>query len=226
MYLPVHPTLFFHSLNSAWIILSFLTFLYSPCYFPWWWGTHGEGRTETRGLLSMSASDRSGAAFTLSKRAEPSLLISPRTAQSQGVGGLWKLLLSQWVSTLSPPLNPFFPPATHPPAPSAQLNHSQLRGGGGGGRRSRRAKGWNFGSISNNCDWFPFEWLSFPSVTHIYSQQAHLPPMVSCHVLWRNVCLTGTGNEGVDTYTGCLVSPWEPYTQTHSGLCPLPAGAC
>lgn len=50
---------------------------------------------ERRGWLSMSVPDRSGPAFTLSKRAEPSLLISPRAAQSQGVGGLWKPLLSQ-----------------------------------------------------------------------------------------------------------------------------------
>ncbi|KAI9526891.1 hypothetical protein NQZ68_035164 [Dissostichus eleginoides] len=47
----------------------------------------------------MSVADRSGAAFTLSKRAEPSLLISPRAAQSQGVGGLWKPLLSQSIGS-------------------------------------------------------------------------------------------------------------------------------
>lgn len=55
----------------------------------------GVGRGGGKGRLSTSGPDRSGAAFTLSKRAEPSLLISPRAAQSQGVGGLWKPLLSQ-----------------------------------------------------------------------------------------------------------------------------------
>lgn len=45
--------------------------------------------------LSMPPSDRRGAAFTLSKRGKPSLLISPRTAQSRVVKGLWKPLLSR-----------------------------------------------------------------------------------------------------------------------------------
>lgn len=65
------------------------------------------------GWLSMSPSDSRGAAFTLSKRGEPSLLISPRTAQSRVVVGLWKPLLSRWVSTLSPPLTLILPPS-HP----------------------------------------------------------------------------------------------------------------
>ena len=75
--------------------------------FPKWRGSWG-------GWLSMSPCDRHGAAFTLSKRGKPSLLISPRTTQSRVVGGLWKPLLSRWVSTLSPPLTLIPPPTSHP----------------------------------------------------------------------------------------------------------------
>lgn len=93
---------------ALWIILFFSLSTVCSFYptFPKWRGSWG-------GWLSMSPSDRRGAAFTLSKRGKPSLLISPRTAQSRVVGGLWKPLLSRWVSTLSPPLN-LIPPLSHP----------------------------------------------------------------------------------------------------------------
>lgn len=135
MLLPVCCSLAFCAL---WIILFFSLSTVCSFYptFPKWRGSWG-------GWLSMSPSDRRGAAFTLSKRGKPSLLISPRTAQSRVVGGLWKPLLSRWVSTLSPPLNLIPPQVTQPPpSPFTQLNHSQLsKGGGGGGKR----EGWKAG---------------------------------------------------------------------------------
>ena len=183
-----------------------------------WWRETGR-----RGWLSKSVPDRSGAAFTLSKRSEPSLLISPRAAQSRGVGGLWKPLLSQWVSTLSPPLTLTPPPATHPPpAPSTQLNHSQLsraRGGGGGGgggggrrRRGRRARGRSRGSISNKCDWFLFEcttshsrwWEKAHTHTHM-----HTHTDIHTHTLTNTHTLTYTHNRPVCPPTVSCHVLWE-----------------
>lgn len=123
----------------------------------WWWENGGSGGGWV--WQSMSVPDRSRAAYTVSKRAEPSLLINPRAAQSPKVRDLWKPLFSQSVSTLSSLLT--LPTASLPS--SLQLNHSQLRS-----YRRRRlryeSRGWSHTLISNKCDWFLLCGFSFPLV--------------------------------------------------------------
>lgn len=157
------------------------------------------------GWLSMSPSDSRGAAFTLSKRGEPSLLISPRTAQSRVVVGLWKPLLSRWVSTLSPPLTlippPPLPPQSpshHPPLPLNLITHSWVKGRWWRKRRrgmeGRGANGWSCGSISNKCSWLAFKCLIF-FFFPVGATGPVAPRLWAAMFCERKVCLAETENE-------------------------------
>lgn len=86
--------------------------------------------------------------------------------------------------------------------------------------------GWSCGSISNKCNWLPFKWSPTPTPLVL---QARLPPAVSCHVWWAEGVLRRNRkwtSRHTHTHTGRLVSPWELYAYTSSGLRPLSAGAC
>lgn len=133
------------------------------------------------GWLSMSASDRSGAAFTLPKRAGRHSLLAlvlHRTVESGASGSYYSV--AEWVPC---PLLFLLLPSL--PTPLAELNHSQLRREGGGGwKRSRRAKTWNCSAISKKCDWLPLVYDFFTHWCHTYTHnRLKCPPMVTCHVL-------------------------------------------
>lgn len=179
----------------------------------WWWENGGSGGGWV--WQSMSVPDRSRAAYTVSKRAEPSLLINPRAAQSPKVRDLWKPLFSQSVSTLSSLLT--LPTASLPS--SLQLNHSQLRS-----YRRRRLR-YESGGVESHLNQqqvrlIPFVWVFIPTgkrththtLTHTQSlTTGHLHPQRWAAMFCESeTCLTGTGNEGADTNTGCLLSLQAP----------------